>query len=208
MGLWDRDREDNVLRYRGYIKKWAGINSIDPFLLGVLLHHEGGNYLDPLRRGAAQGVDYGKIGAGEAGFGTASVGVAGIQVSRAQEVLSSVYCSGGELSDFAVAAGLIESDEFSISIAAGYLGQLSRDYPAADNEGLFLAYAAGPKAIEAMDSFGWDIQKLADAVAVEAYIGNDPFDIYGISVDTVNTLLRRQEHWISSSNAMRGAGWP
>lgn len=53
----------------------------------------------------------------------------------------------------------------------------------------------------------WDLQDLANAVAVEAYMENDPYDIYGISVDTLDNLLRREDHWFTSSNAMREAGW-
>lgn len=77
---------------------------------------------------------------------------------------------------------------------------------------MFIAYAASRTSNRIMEHFGWDLQRLVNAAAVDFYI-HGRFsvmvggELLGMAPSTLNTLLRREEHWESSSRAMRGAGW-
>jgi len=211
-GFFERDRAQQVLARRDSIERWAGANGISSFLLATLIHHEGGNYLDPWRRGSAQAVDYGKLGGGAAGLGSPSVGIANIRPGTAMQVLGERYCGEPDWSSFEVGSTLIESDDFSISIAAGYLRLLKNDYPTADDRALFISYAASRTSNRIMEHFGWDLQRLVNAAAADFYISGRfsvmvGGELLGMSSSTLNTLLRREEHWESSSRAMRRAGW-
>lgn len=63
-----------------------------------------------------------------------------------------------------------------------------------------------------MEHFGWDLQRVLSAAAADLYISGRfsvlvDGELLGMSPSTLDTLLRREEHWESSSRAMRGAGW-
>ncbi len=211
-GFFERDRAQQVLARRDSIERWSSANGISSFLLATLTHHEGGNYLDPWRRGAAQVVDYGKLGGGEAGLGSPSAGIGNIRPGTALQVLAERYCGEPGWSNFETGSALIESDDFSISVAAGYLRLLKNDYPTASNRALFLAYAASRTSNRIMKHFGWDLQRLTRTAAADFYISRRfsvmvDGELLGMSPSTLNILLRREGHWESSSRAMRRAGW-
>lgn len=211
-GLFERNRGEQVLARRTGIERWATTNGISSFLVATLVHHEGGNYLDPLRHGAAQGFDYAKLGADKAGLGSASVGIGQVQLGTARQVLAERYCGEPDWSDLELGSAMIESDDFSISMAAGYLRLLKNDYPTASDRALFMAYAGSPTVNRIMEHFGWDVKRLANAAVPHFYV-EGRFSVVvdgeplGMSVSTLAMLLRREDHWESSSKAMRRAGW-
>ena len=79
---------------------------------------------------------------------------------------------------------------------------------------MFLAYAGSRTVNRIMESYGWGVRRLGREAA--AYFDNGPGGLFhahvggeklGIPVETVQVLLRRDDHWESSSRAMRRAGW-
>ncbi|MBU2666279.1 peptidoglycan-binding protein [Actinoplanes bogorensis] len=167
-------REKELLELRGTIEKAAADVGVDPVLLAAILHHEGGNYLDPVRRAPTAAAE-------EALAKTrgASVGIAQIQTGTARMVLREKF-GRTDLSDHQIIEHLIYDTGFSIYVAAGYLDWMTtrtvggRNCGATDRRELFLQYAVDDKLACTLRDYNYDVAKLSEDSSVALYMGVEP----------------------------------
>jgi hypothetical protein len=167
-------REKELLKLRSTIEKAAADFGVDPVLLAAIIHHEGGNYLDPLRRSPTAVAE-------EALAKTrgASVGIAQIQTGTARMVLREKF-GRTDLSDNEIIDHLIYDRDFSIFVAAGYVDWMTtrtvggRNCGATDRRELFLQYAVDDKLACTLRDYNYDVKRLSEDSSVALYTGVDP----------------------------------
>lgn len=175
-------------------------------MLTTLIYHEGGHYLD--WRG-----ELGLAQLRDRWVPVGSVGIAQIQLGTGVRVASEVYSTSFTRAEMRRA--LINSDEFSIRIAAGYLGQLRDDFGLTSDFQPFMAYSASEQAIEALKAVDFDVQRLVDQSAAATYIANyqrGPTEqlvdgTYLVSAYTLNALVRREGFFYAARDRLLDAGW-
>jgi hypothetical protein len=174
------------LKHQNAIERWAKFNGINPMLLAALMYHEGGEYIgSAARRQVAMKLDR---------FST-SKGMMQIQIGTARNVLQDIY---GETPGKNLDQELIQDDDFSIKVAAGYVKYLTTRYSISDDRSLFLAYSASEKSINALKEVGFDPMSLSTADGTKRGSTSD------VSVGTREILGKRNEtFWVQAVQAVR-----
>ena len=174
------------LKHQKGIEKWAKVNGLNPLLLAALMYHEGGEYIgSAARRQVAKRADrY-----------SSSKGMMQIQNGTAKQVLDEIY---NEDPPKHLDRKLINDDDFSLKVAAGYLRLLSATYSISGDRSLFLAYSASPNSIQALKQVGFD----PDLLSTDD--GTKRGSALPVPPETRNILMRRNdEHWPAAVQAVK-----
>ena len=173
------------LKHQKAIEKWARVNGLNPLLLGALMYHEGGEYIgSALRRQVANRTDR----------RSSSKGMMQIQNGTAKQVLDEIY---NEDPPKHLDRKLINDDDFSLKVAAGYLRSLSMKYSISDDRSLFLAYSASSNSIQALKQVGFDPDQLSTD-------GTKRGSALNVPEETRKILMRRNdEHWPAAVQAVK-----
>ena len=173
------------LKHQKAIEKWARFNGLNPLLLGALTYHEGGEYIGSAgRRQVAKRADrY-----------SSSKGMMQIQNGTAKQVLDEIY---NEDPPKHLDRKLINDDDYSLKVAAGYLRLLRDTYGVTGDRELFLAYSARPNTIRAMKETGFDPMGLSTD-------GTRRTSTIVVGDDARKNLIRRNDvFWPAAVEAVR-----
>jgi hypothetical protein len=173
------------LKHQKEIEKWAKKNGINPLLLAALMYHEGGEYIgSAARRQVMKRADR----------RSSSKGMMQIQIKTAETVLKEVY---GEAVPTNLEDMLIDDDDFSLKIAAGYLKYLQDKYDIQGDRQLFVAYAVSPNSIKALKEVNFNPDQLSTSDGITR---GSTTEVLG---STRATIIRRNDvHWTAAVQAV------
>jgi hypothetical protein len=152
---------NHVLDFEEEILEWSAYFNLDPALLALTLHHEGGNartWGDGWREVEYQGYRLGQV---------STVGMGQVNPETAQRLLVDLW--GIDMSQDEIAEELVFNDPFSIVMAAAALddtrSQINPNMRSRRN--IFVGYALSDRGIARLNENGWDFDTLDDSYATD-----------------------------------------
>lgn len=176
------------------IRQWAGVAGVSVHVLASTLLHEGQYILQGGVGGFLERVEHQTKSFGSV-IGAPSSGIGQLQAQAARTAYLAL--TGRDLvgSDIGILTKLTWDDEFSISMAAGYLRHIKEEDAEAggraSDRALFMMYAAGSTTRTKFREGGYSVDALESA---------------GILPDVVAVMREREDDWWDVDAATRAVG--